>query len=300
MSIIDSIKAKLKNRAIEEKRTLQEILTIYGLERALYRLSISSYSKHYILKGGILFYAMYQADFIRGTADVDLLGQQISNDIETIKNSFVEIFSIQYPEDGIMFDISSLKATRITEFKKYPGINIVIEGYLDRTRITVQIDIGFGDVVYPEVKMMEYPTLLDQQAPIIQTYSKESIIAEKFQAIVSLGNANSRMKDFYDIYALLHSFEFQSDMLSEAIKETFENRKTSFDTITAFEDTFCSNPYRKTMWISFLKAKNIFVVAELEEVISDIKHFLSPIIDMISQSTTQLKTWNHNICGWEE
>lgn len=300
MSVIDSIKAKLKNRAIEEKRTFQEILTIYTLERALYRLSISPHSKHYILKGGILLYAMYHGDFMRGTADVDLLGQQIINDIDTIKKSFVEIFSIQYPEDGILFDVSSLKATRIIEFKKYPGINIVIEGYLDRTRITVQIDIGFGDVVYPEVKIMEYPTLLDQQAPIIQTYSKESIIAEKFQAIVSLGNANSRMKDFYDIYALLHSFEFQSDMLSEAIKETFENRKTSFDTITAFEDAFCSGPYRKTMWTSFLKAKNIFVVAELEEVISDIKHFLSPLIDMISQSTTQPKTWNHNTCEWEE
>ena len=251
MSVIDSIKAKLKNRAIEGKRTFQEILTIYGLERALYRLSISSYSKHYILKGGILLYAMYHGDFTRGTADVDLLGQQITNDIDTIKKSFVEIFSIQYLEDGIVFDVSSLKAERITEFKKYPGINIVIEGYLDRTRITVQIDIGFGDVVYPKVNTMEYPTLLDQQAPIIYTYSKESIIAEKFQAIVSLGNANSRMKDFYDIYALMHSFEFQSDMLAEAIKETFENRKTSFDTITAFEEAFssdlivkqCGNPF---------------------------------------------------------
>ena len=246
-----------------------------------------------------MLYAMYHGDFTRGTADVDLLGQQINSDIDTIKNSFIEIFSIQYPEDGILYDVSSLKATKITEFKKYPGINIMIEGYLDRTKITVHIDIGFGDVVYPEISTMEYPTLLDQQAPILQTYSKESIIAEKFQAIVSLGNANSRMKDFYDIYALLNSFNFQSDILAQAIKETFDNRKTSFDIITAFEDDFITDQYRRRMWASFLKAKNVLSVIELEEVISKIKRFLSPLIEIITQSTTQSKIWNHNICEWK-
>jgi len=175
----------------------------------------------------------------------------------------------------------------------------MIEGYLDRTKITVHIDIGFGDVVYPEISTMEYPTLLDQQAPILQTYSKESIIAEKFQAIVSLGNANSRMKDFYDIYALLNSFNFQSDILAQAIKETFDNRKTSFDIITAFEDDFITDQYRRRMWASFLKAKNVLSVIELEEVISKIKRFLSPLIEIITQSTTQSKIWNHNICEWK-
>jgi len=111
---------------------------------------------------------MYKGDFTRGTADVDLLGQHIDNDLEVIKKSFIEIFSIEYPNDGIVFDISTLNATRITEFKKYPGINITIEGTLDRTKIHVHIDIGFGDVIYPNSTKMEYPTLLDQVAPIIQ------------------------------------------------------------------------------------------------------------------------------------
>jgi predicted nucleotidyltransferase component of viral defense system len=299
MSNVDSIKAKLKNRAIKEHRTFQEVLTVYGLERALYRLSISPYSEHFVLKGGILLYAMYNSDFIRGTADVDLLGQNITNDLELIKKSFIEIFDIQYPDDGIVFDTSTLIATRITEFKKYPGINITIEGFLDRTKIHVHIDIGFGDIVYPSPITMEYPTLLDQVAPILQTYSKESIIAEKFHAIVSLGNANSRMKDFYDIYALLNSYDFESEILAEAIKETFINRKTSFETITAFEDAFVNDLYRLKMWTSFLKAKKVKHVIDFKSVVDQIKDFLSPLVEMIEQSDQYNKSWKPSRCSWE-
>lgn len=201
MSQTDSIKAKLKNQAIKEHRTFQEILTVYALERALYRLSISPYANNFVLKGGILLYALYDGDFARGTADVDLLGQDIHNDLEVIQQTFHDIFAIAYPDDAIVYDLTSLRVGRITEFKQYPGIHVRITGYLDRTRIPVQIDVGFGDVVHPNGQTMDYPTLLDQPAAKLHVYSKESMIAEKFEAIVSLGNANSRMKDFYDIYA---------------------------------------------------------------------------------------------------
>ena len=172
---------------------------------------------------------------------MDLLGQNISNELDVIQQSFIEIFGIEYPDDAIAYDLTSLRVSRITEFKKYPGINLLITGYLGRTKIPVQIDIGFGDVVYPKVKTMEYPTLLDQPAALVKVYSKESIIAEKFEAIVSLGDATSRMKDFYDIYALSDSYSFHSELLVEAIKETFMNRRTIFDTIVAFEDEFGKN-----------------------------------------------------------
>lgn len=299
MNNVNSIKAKLKNRAIKENRTFQEVLTVYGLERALYRLSISPYSESFVLKGGILLYAMYNGDFKRGTADVDLLGQNITNDIQIIEKTFIDIFKIQYSDDGIVFDISTLNATRITEFKKTPGVNITIEGFLDKTKIHVHIDIGFGDIVYPNPITMEYPTLLEHIAPIIQTYSKESIIAEKFHAIVSLGNANSRMKDFYDIFALQNSYDFKSEILAEAIKETFLNRNTSFETITAFEDTFVNDLNRLKMWTSFLKAKNINLVIDFESVINQIKDFLLPIVKMIEQSNQYEKTWKQGRCNWQ-
>ena len=298
MSVAESIKARLKNRAESEKRTYQEILTIFALERTLFRLSISSYSDQFILKGGILLYALYQGDFTRGTADVDLLGQQITNDLEVIRKVFLQIFSLKCPEDGIQFDLSTLKAERITEFKKYPGINVSIDGFLERTKLSVRIDIGFGDVIYPSKIRMEYPTLLSHQAPILQAYSKESMIAEKFEAIVSHGKANSRIKDFYDIYALLGTFDFDGAVLSEAIKETFSNRKTKLDNIVAFEAGFATDPYRKGMWTSFLKTKKISLRLDFEAVIQKIGIFLNPLIETIQNGSVDKSIWDHLIGEW--
>lgn len=297
MNLQESIKAKLKQRAIQEHRIFQEVLTIYGLERMLYRLSISKYAKHYVLKGGILLYGMYQGEYKRGTADVDLLGQYVSNDLETIKHSFIEIFNIPCEEDAISFDILSLKASRIIELKKYPGINISIDGYLSKTKISVQIDIGFGDVVYPEIKTIDYPTLLDLPAPIILVYSKESIIAEKFQAIVNLGYANTRMKDFYDIYVLLNTYDFDSNTLKKAIIETFKNRSTSLLFVSAFEDGFATDSYRKGIWTSFIKAKKIILNVEFVDIIDSIRKFLIPIIN--HDLTDDSRTWNHKYLLWE-
>lgn len=299
MSKAASIKAKLKNRAMKENRTFQEILAIYGLERALYRVSVSPHSSNYILKGGMLLYALFESNFIRGTADVDFLGRPINNDIETIKQSFEDIFNIQYIEDGIVFDTASLSITRITEFKKYPGISITIDSYLEKTKIRVQIDVGFGDVIYPNTVKMAYPTLLDQPAPLINVYSKESIIAEKFEAIVSLGNANSRMKDFYDIYVLLNTYDFEGSILTEALKETFSNRKTKFSSVSAFEAGFVKDSNRLRMWTSFQKSKNVKQVVDFEEVIHQIKGFLLPIIDSLNQSTNEAMIWNHKTSAWK-
>ncbi len=298
MSLVDSIKARLRNRAQKENRTYQEILTVYGLERALYRLSISPYASHFILKGGILLYALYQGNFSRGTADVDLLGQRFSNDLDAIKIAFLEVFSLADPDDGVIFDTSTLKAERITEFKKYPGIHVSIDAFLDRTKLMVSMDIGFGDVIFPHQVSMEYPTLLDHKAPRIQTYSIESVISEKFEAIVSLGKANSRMKDFYDLYALSCSFDFQGEILQEAIKETFVNRKATYDTLVAFEPSFAVDPKRKTMWTSFLKAKNIKGELAFDHVINEIQSFLFPIVEAIKAKSPFNGVWKHQEKTW--
>jgi len=238
---------------------------------------------------------MYKGNYKRGTADVDLLGQSLANDLKTIQDSFIEILNLSCEEDGISYDTSTVKSTRIAEFKKYPGINISIDGYISKTKISIQIDVGFGDIVSPEIEIMAYPTLLDLPAPIIQTYSKESIIAEKFQAIVSLGYANSRMKDFYDIYALLNTYDFDYSILKEAIKETFDNRNTSFDQIIAFEGDYATDPYRKSLWLSFMKAKKIEIRVEFDSVIDSIKIFLKPVIDEGLQLNL---IWNHKRLVW--
>jgi len=241
---------------------------------------------------------LYQGDFSRGTADVDLLGQHISNDLETIRKAFLDVFKFEYPDDGVVFDTATLKAERITEFKKYAGINVSINGYLDRTKLPVCIDIGFGDVIYPNQVEMEYPTLLDYKAPMIQAYSVDSVIAEKFEAIVSLGKVNSRMKDFYDIYALSGSFDFKGEILQEAVKETFINRKTKFDTILAFEPGFALDPYRKRLWTSFLKAKKIKLPLEFDRVVMNIMSFLTPIIKTIKAESQFNDTWDHIRKAW--
>ena len=134
-------------------------------------------------------------------------------------------------DDAISFDLNSMEAKNITEFKDYHGVNLSLNAYMDRTRIPVNIDIGFGDVIYPQRQIMDYPVILDDEAPILYVYSKESIIAEKFEAIVSLGTLNSRYKDFYDICVLSEQSDFNGSDLQEAIIETFEHRGTSLKNI---------------------------------------------------------------------
>lgn len=194
MKTAQSVKDKLKATAKKQGKVVQDVFTMYVLERALYRLSLSEYRDNFTLKGGILLYGMFDG-FDRITTDIDLLGNRIGNDSENIKVVFKDILNIEC-DDAIRFDLDSLEARNITEFKEYHGVNISLDAYMDRTKIPVNIDIGFGDVIYPKRHKMNYPTLLDDEPPHLYAYSKESIIAEKFEAIVSIGSVNSRFKDF--------------------------------------------------------------------------------------------------------
>ena len=202
MNSVASVKDKLKNQSRETGRTLQELFTLYGLERTIYRLSVSRYKENFVLKGGIFLYALYQGDYPRSTTDIDLLAQRISNAETDMKAIFTEILS-QEADDPLRFDLNTLNVTTITEFKEYHGVNISVLAYLDRTRIPVSIDVGFNDLIYPEKTEMEFPIVLEgNSVPRIFAYSLYSSVAEKFEAIVSLGYDNSRFKDFYDLYVL--------------------------------------------------------------------------------------------------
>ncbi len=293
----DSVKARLKNQAIKSGRLFQEELVAYCLERTIYRISISKYNENFTLKGGIFLYAIFDGEFSRATRDIDLLASSLENEVEVIKKVFEEIFSIE-SDDAIKYKTESLSINTITEFKEYQGINIKIMAMLDKTAIPVSIDIGFGDIIYPDRVMMDFPVLLEMDAPRIYAYSLASVIAEKLEAIVSLGYANSRYKDFYDIYILSNQFDFDSLELSTAIIETFKHRKTTMDDIVIFEEGFSKDRTRNLRWKSFISKKRVMLQIELTEAINGIENFLSPIIEGIQNENFYVAQWKYNERIW--
>ena len=293
----DSVKNRLYNKAKTTGKTMQELLIMYCLERTLYRLSVSKYSDKFTLKGGVLLYAMFDGNYARTTADVDLLAEKMSNDALNMCNVFKEILSVK-TDDPIRYDLESLKVEVITENKKYHGLNVSLLAYLDKTQINISIDIGFDDIIYPSKVKMDYPVILNDDNPNIYVYSIYSCIAEKFEAIVSLGYDNSRLKDFYDIYIIANSFDLKSSELIEAIKETFHHRNTNYNTIVVFDNDFMDSVTIKR-WNSFVKKKKVMINISLEDTINLIRVLLEPIVEVIKNNQDFSKKWNHISLNWE-
>lgn len=202
-----SVSERLKNIARESGKAFDSLILLYFQERFLYRLSISDFKDNFVLKGGLFLFS--QTGFkSRPTKDVDFLAKQIANDIEKLHSSFIGICSIDVPSDGVVFLVEEMTTERIKEDADYEGVRIKVTALLGRIRKVLQFDIGFGDVVVPKPQLIEYPVLLDMEMPRVQAYSKESVISEKFEAMISLSVMNSRMKDFYDIYTLLASEDY--------------------------------------------------------------------------------------------
>lgn len=196
-----------------------------------------------------------------------------------------------------MFDIDSITAEDITEFKEYHGLHISAVGYLDHTRIPVGIDIGFGDVIYPDAVKMEFPVILDMEPPKVNAYSLESYIAEKLEAIIHNGYLNSRYKDFYDIYILSTKYSFSYEALKNAVTETFENRKTqiSMDS-AAFGDEFLNDPMHQMRWKAFLKKKKAIIQIPMDESMTRIKVFVRPLLE---DTLPDVTSWKPDTGHWE-
>ena len=291
---VDSVKARLKNFAIKSGCTFQEALTYYGLERTIYRISISEYADNFVLKGGIFLYALFGRNYERATTDVDLLAQRISNGSEEIKSVFQKIFSRDV-DDALVFDVDSITVEDITEFKEYHGLHVSFVGYLDRTKIPISIDIGFGDVIYPEAVKMDFPVILDMESPRVNAYSLETSIAEKLEAIIHNGYLNSRYKDFYDIYVLSKKYEFSYAELRNAVIQTFENRKTPMTMDSAaFSDEFLNDPMHQTRWKAFLKKKKALIQVSMSDAMDWIKAFVRPLFEGAKKTR-----WNHEKGIWE-
>ena len=219
-----SIRARLLERAKRDGEEFQRTLMQYANERVLYRLSRSAHAGAFVLKGASLF-ALWSGRMPRATKDVDLLGTG-APDPERLRAVFGEILSTDAEPDGMSFDLKSLHAAAIREEAIYEGVRVTFSATLGTARLALQIDVGFGDAVEPRPEEVDYPTLLDSPAPRLRAYRREVVVAEKFHAMVTLGTANSRMKDYFDIAFLAERFPFQGSELARAISATFSRRET--------------------------------------------------------------------------
>ncbi len=270
-----SIRVRLLNIAKKENLTLQLVIIRYLQERLLYRVSMSYYANNFCLKGGVLLY-FYGREQTRPTLDIDFLGTNIPNEVKSIISAFREICSLNYPQDAVLFDQDSIVAEEIASQADYPGIRLFVNASLDTIRQRIQVDIGFGDVVIPAAVQLNYPTLLPESGiPVIQAYSLETVVAEKFEAMIDLSTANSRMKDFYDVYQILTTQQLNPAHLSEAIRRTFQNRNTTYTHNHAlFAHAFSTDPNRIRQWNTFLKKNHLNLRLDFEQVINQIRESL--------------------------
>lgn len=270
----DSIKARLKQLAIQANTPFDYLMMHYFIERLLYRLSISQYADNFILKGGLLLYVMLKND-ARATKDIDFLMRQLTNTPVELIGIFKKVCAIE-SDDAIRFDLDSITADRIKEGADYEGVRVKVTGYLTKSRHVLQFDIGCGDVVVPRPMPLEYPSLLDMERPQIKAYSRQSVIAEKFEAMIALAEANSRMKDFYDVYALSRMFDFEGLVLYEAISQTLQRRGTLLTAVpTVFSGEFPRLKDKQIQWKAFQRRIKVAEGVEFPEVIIAIKHSFS-------------------------
>ena len=287
----DSIKAKLKNIAVKEGKQFDYLLTLYLIERLLYRISISEYADKFVLKGGVLLYIVLE-EKARATKDIDMLARQLNNSLENVEAIFKSVCEIK-EDDAIEFDLNTLTVEKIKEDADYEGVRVKVTAFLDRTKKVLQMDIGFGDVIVPCATEIEYPSLLEMKKPLLKAYSMESVIAEKFEAMIYLAEANSRMKDFYDICILSQKYNFQGKVLKEAIQTTFKHRKTPLQSIpTLFTSEFRESKEKKQQWNAFKKRISSKEELEFFEVIDKLVKFLKPIYDSIIENKEFSLTWN--------
>lgn len=272
-----SVRAKLLARSRAEKTDYQILLTRYALERLLYRLSVSAHRDRFILKGALLF-VTWLRDPLRPTRDLDLLGYGAS-DVDAVADTFRTICSTTVPDDGVTFDIEGLTAAPIREDLEYGGVRVQTYAVIDGARIPIQVDIGFGDIITPAPVEIDYPVLLDFPVPHLRAYPVETVVAEKFNAIVMLGIANSRLKDFYDLWLISRTFELNGTALSAAVRRTFARRETPMPTDVPTGLTRLYAEQWETQWKAFLTREHMNAApGELGPVLEDLRRFLVPLL----------------------
>ena len=272
-----SVKERLLNLSKAEHYNPQMMISRYMQERLLYRLSISNYRERFILKGGALLYAHDRFE-ARPTLDIDFMATRINNDKENIKRIIKEICNVDCVPDGSSYDADTVETEDITVNKEYHGVRVSVVAHLDTARQRVSMDIGFGDVVTPAPQELAFPALIDTvpQAEI-KAYSLETVVAEKFHAMIVLSLANSRMKDFFDVYRILVTDKVDDEILPEAIRFTFANRGTGYrENDPLFTEEFFASKDRQSFWKGFLQKIKYSEIIDFQTVGLLIKDRLQP------------------------
>lgn len=288
-----SIRYRLLTLAKTTNRPFQELLQYYAMERFLYRLSKSAHAQKYILKGALMLRGL-KAPEMRPTKDIDFLGRT-SNREDNIESQMKDILSVSIENpDGIVFYPDTIKVETITEKNTYEGLRVLFVAELSGAIVHMQIDIGFGDVIYPHAAVIDFPTLLPMEAPILSSYTKESLIAEKFEAMISLGILNSRMKDIYDIWYLIEHFSFDFPVITQAIFRTFDNRNTQLrSSPECFLEDYIAE--KQIQWRAFVrKLAREDILLDIEPVMTRLQQFFDPVIGSITGNE-----YVHSITRWD-
>jgi hypothetical protein len=296
-NVAASVRDRLLNISKDLKIDFNRTLLLYAQERFLYRLISSKYRENFFLKGGVLFYGVHQLK-ARPTKDIDFLVSNLKNDAKKFKIVISDIIK-QDLKDGLIFDFSSLSLEEIAENTEYRGLRIKVATYLEKAKINLQLDMGFGDVIFPEPITFKYPSILDEKAFDINAYTWESVIAEKFEAIVKLSDLNSRMKDFYDVNFLMQNHDFAGKYLREAIARTFNNRGTNLKNYTyIFSNGFKDSKDKHIQWQAFIKKSRLDTEQKFNRIIDSLKNFIEPLVLTILEKNTFDEKWHRSSQKW--
>lgn len=291
-----SVLARLRNQADASGKTYQLCLQLFCQEEFLRRLAASAYKDKLVLKGGHLIYCLTEFSS-RPTVDIDFLVQNTANTAESLQEILANIINTETGNDFVSYEIKHIEEISID--KKYPGLSAVLQARIKNTKTPVKIDFGFGDIVFPKEQVKEVPTQLpDFAAPKVVTYSLETVVAEKLDAILDLMELSSRMKDYYDLYFLSVTFNYEGNQLSAAILKTFKNRdraysKDDMNRILAFDQS--KDMVRK--WDAFLKKGNLSPI-QFDVVIAGIAGFLKPVWDSIYADKPFVFIWDPQATKW--
>jgi hypothetical protein len=295
-----SIRQRLLNHAKAHGDVYQRILIRYAIERLLYRLCQTAASERYMLKGAMLFVTWPQ-HALRPTGDLDLLGSGDSSP-DAIRQLFAEICTVEYPADGTVFDPETISAEPVREDDSYQGIRLKLQARLGTAIIPVQVDIGFGDIVFPQPKRRAFPCLLEEMlAATILMYPAETVIAEKFEAMVRFGEATSQMKDFHDIWVTTRIFDFDLATLVQAVGDTLKRRGTAVprDMPFALTRAFGEIDAKQSMWTGFLRrSPPALPPPPLAIVLADLRRFFGPVIETLTLPEGAKGAWSRDRALW--
>jgi len=296
--VAQSVLAKLRNKAKSTGKSFQLVLQLFCQEEFLRRINYSKYKNNLILKGGLFLYCISGFES-RPTMDIDLMMKNLSNDIENIESVIAEIVNANTGNDFMVFEIKNVEI--ITEQRDYHGIRANMICKIKNTKTPFHVDMGVGDVIVPKAQWRKLPTQIESfENPEVMTYSLESTIAEKFDAIISRMELNSRMKDYYDIFYLANTYSFDGRKLQEAVFQTLQNRRTAYeaDSLKKVYD-FSKDKDMLLKWRHFIKG-TLKIELEFTEVIEVIYSFLGPIFDAIVGEKEVFETWNSSLLTYEK